>query len=170
MSTIIRIAKRTTPAARAAFGVALTATAITLVLSPSNAQTRGAPGPAITIEQDGPTLPPLTGTAAVGRVEIVLTDSGRTDPFADDGRPRELAVWIWYPTRDASGPRASYLPPAWAALANNVGPLMQDLTAVSPSAYAGARLDGRPPVVVLMPGLGQPVASYTALAEDLASH
>jgi dienelactone hydrolase len=33
-----------------------------------------------------------------------------------------------------------------------------------------APLDGRPPVVVLLPGLPEPVASYSALAEDLASH
>ena len=33
-----------------------------------------------------------------------------------------------------------------------------------------APLDGRPPVVILFPGLGQPVAMYTAIAEDLASH
>jgi dienelactone hydrolase len=41
---------------------------------------------------------------------------------------------------------------------------------VGTDAIAGAPLDGHPPVVVLMPGLGQPVAAYSALAEDLASH
>ena len=48
--------------------------------------------------------------------------------------------------------------------------MSQDLNAVGTHAIAGAPLDGHPPVVVLLPGLGQPVAAYTALAEDLASH
>jgi predicted dienelactone hydrolase len=48
--------------------------------------------------------------------------------------------------------------------------LSQDLTAVRSNSLTDAPLDGRPPVVVLMPGLGEPVASYTTLAEDLASH
>jgi dienelactone hydrolase len=44
------------------------------------------------------------------------------------------------------------------------------LTAVHTNSIANAPLDGQPPVVVLMPGLGAPIASYSALAEDLASH
>jgi len=117
------------------------------------------------------TLPAVTGAAAVGRTELALTDAARADPFASDGRTRELAVWIWYPaTEGASGVAAPYLPPAWAPLVNNLGPLSQDLTAVHTNSIANAPLDGRPPVVVLMPGLGAPIASYSALAEDLASH
>jgi dienelactone hydrolase len=65
---------------------------------------------------------------------------------------------------------APYLPPAWASLVNSLGPLSQDLTAVRTNAIADAQMDGSPPVVVLLPGLGQPVASYSAVAEDLASH
>jgi dienelactone hydrolase len=116
------------------------------------------------------TLPAVTGPAAVGRVELTLRDTSRRDPFAGDSRPRELAVWIWYPAVAGSGAPAPYLPPAWAPLINNVGPLSQDLNAVHTNSIANAKLDGRPPVVVLMPGLGQPVASYSALAEDLGSH
>lgn len=115
-------------------------------------------------------LPAVTGDSAVGRVEIALSDSGREDPFAADGRSRELAVWIWYPAVSGSSQTsAEYLPASWAPLVADV-PLAQDLTAVSTSALADATLDGRPPVVVLQPGLGQPVASYSSLAEDLASH
>ena len=115
-------------------------------------------------------LPAVTGPHAVGRVELALTDATRSDPFATDGRPRELAVWIWYPAvAGSSGPAAPYLPPTWAELANSSGALSQDLSAVSTNSIAGAPLEGRPPVVVLMPGLGQPVAAYSALAEDLAS-
>lgn len=117
------------------------------------------------------TLPAVTGAAAVGRTELALQDKGRVDPFATDGRPRELPVWIWYPAVEGtSGAAAPYLPAAWAPLVNNMGPLSQDLNAVRTNAIANAPMDGRPPVVVLMPGLGQPVASYSALAEDLASH
>src|SRR5437879_1740906 len=77
------------------------------------------------------TLPAVTGASAVGRTELALRDSARRDPFATDGRTRELAVWIWYPAVAGSGVRAPYLSPAWAPLVNNEGPLSQDLNAVS---------------------------------------
>jgi dienelactone hydrolase len=113
----------------------------------------------------------VTGTSVVGRTELALTDTARPDSFATDGRARELAVWIWYPAiDDSSGTGAPYLPPTWAELANSVGIVSQDLNAVRTNAIADAPLDGKPPVVVLLPGLGQPIAAYSALAEDLASH
>ena len=118
-------------------------------------------------------LPPVTGASAVGRTEIALNDTARVDPFFTDGRTRELAVWIWYPAVEgATGSNAPYLPAAWAPLANDElpGPLSQDLTKVRTNSTQNATLDGQPPAVILMPGLGQPVASYSALAEDLASH
>jgi dienelactone hydrolase len=116
-------------------------------------------------------LPAPTGTAQVGRIELALLDNHRPDPFVSGAAMRELAVWIWYPAVEgSSGAAAPYLPSAWAPLVNNLGPLSQDLTAVRTNSIANAPMDGRPPVVVLMPGLGQPVASYSALAEDLASH
>jgi predicted dienelactone hydrolase len=117
------------------------------------------------------TLPDPTGPSAVGRIEVGLTDAARIDPFATDGRTREIAVWIWYPAVDgASGATAEFLPSAWAPLVHNEGPLSQDLAAVKASSLVNPPLAGRPPVVVLMPGLGEPVASYTTLAEELASH
>jgi dienelactone hydrolase len=116
------------------------------------------------------TMPAPTGTASVGRTELALTDTSRTDPFAADGGPRELAVWIWYPAvAGSTGPAAPYLPAAWQSVADG-GLLAQDPNAVRTDAIAGAPMDGRPPVVMLMPGLGPVVANYTALAEDLASH
>ena len=115
-------------------------------------------------------LPAVTGGSAVGRTEIALNDTGRSDPFATDGRSRELAVWIWYPAvAGSSQAGAPYVPSAWAPLVASE-PLSQDLTAVSTNSLADASLDGSPPVVVLLPGLAQPVASYSSLAEDLASH
>jgi pimeloyl-ACP methyl ester carboxylesterase len=117
-----------------------------------------------------------TGPSAVGRIELSLTDAGRTDPFASDGRRREIAVWIWYPTAtENTGATAPYLPKAWSDAANDVNGLaavlFQDSNAVRTNSIAGAPLSGtNPPVVIFMPGLGPSVAEYTALAEDLASH
>jgi pimeloyl-ACP methyl ester carboxylesterase len=125
---------------------------------------------AVTMAQEL-TLPDVTGTSIVGRTELALTDAGRPDPFATDGSPRELTVWIWYPAVEGStGTAAPYLPPSWADLVNSAGVVSRDLNAVRTSAIADAPLEGQPPVVVLLPGLGQPVAAYSALAEDLASH
>lgn len=121
----------------------------------------------------GVSLPTVTGASAVGRTEIALDDTGRVDPFFTDGRTRELAVWIWYPAVEgAAGVPAPYVPAPWAPLVNTDVPavLSQDLTAVRTNSIENSALDGRPPAVVLMPGLGEPVASYSALAEDLASH
>src|SRR5439155_1625592 len=62
-----------------------------------------------------------TGPSAVGRIELALTDAARIDPFASDGRPREIAVWIWYPTaKGNSAATAPYLPKPWADAANHV--------------------------------------------------
>src|SRR5438309_10711689 len=37
-----------------------------------------------------------TGLAAVGRIELLLSDRFRADPFAHDGWMIVLSVWIWY--------------------------------------------------------------------------
>lgn len=117
-----------------------------------------------------------TGPFAVGRTEIALTDAARADPFVDTSRPRELSVWIWYPTaKGSTGPTAPYLPKAWADATNDVngaaGVLFQDANAVRTNSIPGAPLAGaNPPVVVFLPGLGPSVAEYTELAEELASH
>jgi dienelactone hydrolase len=117
------------------------------------------------------TLPAVTGPATVGRTAIALTDAARPDPFATDGRLRELVVWIWYPTAPgSSGQRAPYVPATWAQVVDNEAVFSQDLGALETNSIADAPLAGRAPVVVLLPGLGAPVASYSALAEELASH
>ncbi len=117
-----------------------------------------------------------TGPSAVGRIELALTDGARVDPFASDGRPREIAVWIWYATaKGNAAATAPYLPKTWADAANKVygtaGVLFQDNNAVRTNSIASAPLQAKsPPVVVLMPGLGNSIAEYSELAEDLASH
>ena len=106
------------------------------------------------------TLPAVTGPSAVGRTEIALRDADRPDPFSTDGRLRELAVWLWYPAvAGSTGAAAPYLPAAWAPLVNNEWAFSQDYNAVNTNSIANAPLEGSPPVVVLMPGLGQPVAA-----------
>ena len=117
----------------------------------------------------GTALPAVTGGSAVGRTELTLTDESRIDPFLSEGRTRELAVWIWYPAADGTSPPAPYYPGAWAALPAGI-PFAQDLTKITTNARQDAVMAGTPPVVVLQPGLGQPVGNYSALAEDLASH
>jgi pimeloyl-ACP methyl ester carboxylesterase len=117
-----------------------------------------------------------TGPLGVGRIDLALTDAARTDPFVGGGRPREVSVWIWYPTaKGSTAARAPYLPKAWADAANNVNGaaavLFQDYNAVRTNSIASAPLQGTSaPVVLLLPGLGPSVAEYTELAEDLASH
>jgi predicted dienelactone hydrolase len=117
-----------------------------------------------------------TGPLSVGRIELALTDTARMDPFLNSGRPRELSVWIWYPTaKGNTAATAPYLPKAWADATNAVngplGVLFQDTNTVRTNSLAGAPLSGtNPPVVVFIPGLGPSVAEYTALAEDLASY
>jgi predicted dienelactone hydrolase len=121
-------------------------------------------------------LTPPTGASAVGRIELALTDAARVDPFASDGRRREIAVWVWYPTATGnSAAAAAYLPKSWADATNNVngplGMLLQDNNAVRTNSIESAPLQGKsPPVVILMPGLGPSIAEYSAIAEDLASH
>jgi dienelactone hydrolase len=121
-------------------------------------------------------LPLPTGPSAVGRVELALTDSARVDPFASDGRPREIPVWLWYPTAKGNPAQtAPYLPRKWADAQNGINGLasvlFQDYNAVRTNAITNAPLQGNsPPAVVLMPGLGMAVAEYSDLAEDLASH
>jgi pimeloyl-ACP methyl ester carboxylesterase len=120
-------------------------------------------------------LPAPTGPNNVGRIELALNDTARVDPFATDGRTREIAVWLWYPTTEQPATNtAPYLPPAWADAVDTATGLIsifdQDRHAVQTSSLADAPLLGDAPVVVLLPGLGRAVPDYTALAEDLASH
>src|SRR5262245_39520478 len=79
----------------------------------------------------GYTLPAVTGTAPVGRIEMTLTDAMRPDPFTTDRRQRELAIWIWYPAvAGSTGLAAPYLPSTWADLLNSAGVVSRDLNTV----------------------------------------
>lgn len=119
------------------------------------------------------TLPEPTGPYAVGRALFEWVDDSRGDPFAiEDGGPRELVVWLWYPAEAAGDAEAApYLPDGWA---EEIGRLRRfDPKLIRSHAIAGAPVasDGGPfPVLVLSPGNAAGPGSYTALAEELASH
>ncbi len=124
-------------------------------------------------------FPKPTGPYAVGRALHHWLDEGHQDELAPNpGTKRELVVWVWYPAA-APGQRAEYLPSRWRdALSQSTGALMsdvltRDLARVQIHSTGNAALppgQERYPVVVLRAGSSALVASYTALAEDLASH
>jgi dienelactone hydrolase len=121
------------------------------------------------------TLPATGGAYRVGRIVTEWTDQSRTDTLSPTpGKPRELAVWLWYPApKDASGPRAAYAPGLWAALHfPGIAALGEtDFDAVRGQSRQSVPVAaGRFPVVVLEPGLGLAAPQYTAIAENLASH
>ena len=120
------------------------------------------------------TLPAPTGPYAVGRRSLAWRDEFRQDPLAPDPMAmRELFVWVWYPAANVPGAApAPYLPKPWL---NVIGrqPSQQHLDRVRPHAIDGAPVSAAQPtypVLVFSPGLSIQPISYTALAEDLASH
>lgn len=122
------------------------------------------------------TLPAPTGPYPIGRTQFDWTDHSRTDPLApQQGIPRELSVWLWYPApQHTGGPVAPYLPDGWAQLhiGAPIGLGESSFDAVHDHALAGSVpvAAGRHSVVVLEPGLGLAAPQYTTLAENLASH
>ncbi len=127
------------------------------------------------------TLPPPTGSFAVGRATYDWADEATLDSLAPvPGAKRELLVWIWYPS--ATGQPAAlpddYLPAAPRAEVERardgvMGFLTRDLSRVH--AHAMRNSDVSPqqrsyPVVILRAGASAEVWNYSSLAEDLASH
>lgn len=125
------------------------------------------------------TLPPPTGPFAVGRVIDAWADEAGRDPLAPSGARREWLAWIWYPTAPTtSGLPADYRPSYWRSAMAREQSWIAALTAHDSAQVRPRSLVGAPvstvssgfPVVILRGGLGAPVADYTTLAEDLASH
>ena len=113
-------------------------------------------------------LPAPTGHEAVGVRDLA--------PVADG-----YALRVWYPATAGSGVAGTpYLSEAaWEALGKEGlwRPATGSRASVLPRLRTTAATDARPasgdaprPVVLLMPGFGQPAASATVLAADLASH
>lgn len=121
-------------------------------------------------------LPTPTGTFAVGRT---LFDWADTHPPTPPTTPRELLVWVWYPTVKQPGAAYdSYFP---AVLRKPPPPpppdestlLTRDISRVRGHSFAnGAVSPLRPsyPVAIIGAGATAPILSYSTIAEDLASH
>jgi dienelactone hydrolase len=121
-------------------------------------------------------LPAPTGTAAVGRTTLALTDRARVDPWVPEAGPRRLMVTLYYPAARGTGNRASYMDITEATALVDFAQIGPEFTA---ERLAGTRtwsrtearpLPGRRPLVLLSPGFTVPRHTLTALAEDLASH
>jgi hypothetical protein len=120
-------------------------------------------------------LPAPTGPHAVGRAVFDWTDPQRIDPLAPrPGTPRELSVWLWYPTARADLPTAAYAPGRWDEL--HFPSPWPGLFEGSFAVLHGHAEDDAPiaagafPVIVLEPGMGLSAPQFSALAEDIASH
>jgi dienelactone hydrolase len=123
----------------------------------------------------GVALPDPDGSYGVGRASFEWVDRARSDPLAPrPGAPRELSVWLWYPTStEAGGATAPYAPDGWdrlrLAFPLSLGESRLDRVrthSIADAPVAG----GRFPLVVLLPGLGFSAPQYASFAEHLASH
>ncbi|MER5550323.1 alpha/beta hydrolase [Streptomyces sp. NPDC002793] len=130
----------------------------------------GSAAPAATLE-----LPRPTGPYAVGTEVLHLTDHDRTDPWVPESGDRQLMVSVHHPARAGGpGPSAPYMSRdeaeallAGLGLGNDAPAELSSLATHSRTDAIGAR--GRFPLVLLSPGFGNPRATLTSLAEDLAS-
>jgi dienelactone hydrolase len=144
-------------------------------------------------------FPPLNGSYQVGKTSYHWIDPNRAETYNSEvydlltQQPittppptdrRELMIRVWYPAVvEAESSSAPYLDPGFAiatseALGEALGvspeTFIQQVTEnVQPYAHANARIaDAQNPyaVVVLFPGFGASPETYTAQAEQLASH
>lgn len=120
-------------------------------------------------------LPTPDGPHPVGRTAYQWTDPSRPDPLAPTpGRPRRLAIWVWYPAADTAGRSAApYLPGAWYGMRSGGlwSYLAQDPRRIRDHAVADAPpVPGPSRVLVMEPGLGLAAPDFATVAEGLASH
>jgi len=103
-------------------------------------------------------LPKPRGPFAVGRSVFDWIDAARN---------RELMVFVWYPAPAASqGVPAEHLPGKWGDLAK---PRLPAGEVHSSSLQDAPVIEGRHPLLVLVPGMGNIPTDYSTIAEDLAS-
>jgi predicted dienelactone hydrolase len=123
-------------------------------------------------------LPALSGPNAVSRTMQVWTAADQVDEFSPDRSGRILVAWIWYPSVITPA-RQPYFPADWrAAVERQRGTLIstfltRDLSRVRTNSQVEGELAAKPgrfPLVIFRPGLAAPTLSYSALAEELASH
>ncbi|MEU5715353.1 alpha/beta hydrolase [Streptomyces sp. NPDC020403] len=120
-------------------------------------------------------LPRPTGPYAVGTDVLHLTDRARTDPWVPDAGHREVMVSVHYPARPGgTGASTPYISTKeaeallWGLGLDDDAPA--ELSSIATHARTGATAArGRFPLLLLSPGFGNPRATLTSLAEDLAS-
>lgn len=112
-------------------------------------------------------LPDPTGAHAVGKTLWHWPDPARADTLTDEAADvRELVVQAWYPAAAQEHERAiDGL--AYYALTSRAYEQVRDRAV--PGAPM-AELSAPAPVVILCPGRGAAAYSYSAIAQDLASH
>jgi len=125
------------------------------------------------------TLPPPTGSFAVGRAIYDWTADARLDTLAPvPGTSRELLVWIWYPSAaEQSAAMDDYVPAQMRAAGGPKGGLLRlltrDLSKVHAHSFRNSDVSPQQrsyPVVIMRAGASLEVWNYSTLAEDLASH
>ena len=123
--------------------------------------------------------PAPSGPYAVGRRNVVWTDSTRRDP-TDTTRWREINAWVWYPAKpqERAGTEAP-LPGEWETrrlqtLETKLGPeIAGAMKEFAVHARTNAQLlagTSRLPVLLFTPGLSWLTTDYSVLLDDLASH
>jgi dienelactone hydrolase len=116
-----------------------------------------------------PSFPKPSGPFYVGRLEIDVTDASREEAFTDDrSDKRRLLVSLYYPAAvPAGGKPAAYGTPELAA----VWPFFnEERRAWLSPGFAGVPVaDGRFPVLVFSPGVGNLTLYHSSLLYELAS-
>jgi dienelactone hydrolase len=119
-------------------------------------------------------IPRPTGRHPVGVRSTFVLDPARTDPTT--GGPRAIPTRVWYPARHRRGSSAPYLSaPVQAFIERELlgfgvpapAGLFDIDTHATVAAPARRHVRG---VLLFMGGFGTPVALYTGLIADLASH
>jgi dienelactone hydrolase len=125
-------------------------------------------------------LPIPTGNFAIGTTTYHLIDNTRQDRH--NSSPRELMVQVWYPAQvTGKEPRVAYASPEAIKIIkedlskatqapleklSHLDTLKAHAISVNPISSAQQTY----PVIIFSPGFGSPVALYTTLLEELASH
>jgi pimeloyl-ACP methyl ester carboxylesterase len=117
----------------------------------------------------GLSIPRPTGRHPVGVRSTFVLDPARTEPTS--GGPRAIPVHVWYPAKHSQGSSAPYFSaPVQAAIEQGIG-VPTGLFDIDPHATldAPARRHLRG-VLLFTGGFATPVALYTGLISELASH
>jgi pimeloyl-ACP methyl ester carboxylesterase len=127
-------------------------------------------------------LPETRGSYSVARTNVLWTDTARHEnPASSSGAPRHIPAYIYYP--GTGGPKTAEYLPNLTKLAGraNTAPLaaqfgeawrLVEANAVGTHSFEDTPLprgQQKFPVLLFSPGMGLPVAAYSAQLENLAS-